>query len=83
MLLIIREQDGVVARVENYQGPLPRAGECIFHPPTDDDGWSDLSVHGTDVMSVKTVTYGIITRSKTRELDHFVGRPLNVVEVWV
>lgn len=26
MLLIIREQDGVVARVEGYDGPIPRPG---------------------------------------------------------
>lgn len=83
MLLIINSQDGVVARVDNYQGPIPRAGESIFHPPTDDDGWSDLSVHGTDVMTVNTVTYGIITRPRSGSKPHFVGRPLNVVEVWV
>lgn len=33
-------------------------------------------------MSVKSVTYGIITRPRNGE-GHFVGRPLNVVEVWV
>jgi hypothetical protein len=82
MKLIIRESDGLVAEIEDYRGPIPRAGEYIFHPPLDDDGFSDLSVHGTNVMSVKSVTYGIITRPRKGE-NHFVGRPGPVVEIWV
>lgn len=82
MRLIINSQDGLVARVDDYQGPVPRQGEYIFHPPFNDDGESDLHTHGNNVMSVKTVTYGIITRPENGE-EHFVGRPVQVVEVWV
>ena len=82
MKLIIRESGGLVAEVEDYTGPIPRPGEYIFHPPQGDDGHGDLSVHGTNVMTVKTVTYGIITRPRNGE-KHFVGRPVQVVEIWV
>ena len=87
MRLIIRENpdggnDGLVAEIDGYDGPIPRPGEYIFHPPSDDDGFSDLSEHGTNVMSVKSVTYGIIARPRNGE-KHFVGRPIQIVEVWV
>jgi hypothetical protein len=80
--LLINSTDGLVARVEGYRGPVPRMGEYIFHPPLDDDGTGDLTVHGTGVMSVKSVTYGILTRPQHGE-EYFTGRPVQVVEVWV
>lgn len=82
MVLNIRSNEGLVGQIEDYAGPIPRAGEYIFHPPLHDDGISDLSVHGTSVMSVKTVTYGILTRPSDGE-KHFTGRPVQVIEVWV
>lgn len=82
MRLIIRENEGVVAEIGDYTGPVPRAGEYIFHPPLNDDGTSDLSLHGTNVMSVKSVNYGIVTRPQHGE-GHFVGRPVQIVEIWV
>jgi len=88
--LIIRTQpepdhDGLVAVIEDYKGQVPRAGEFIFHPPLDDDGRSDLSVHGCQVMSVKSVTWGIIMRpGRLRgEPKCFTGRTEPMVEVWV
>lgn len=82
MKLIIREPDGLVAEVDDYDGPVPRPGEYIFHPPREDDGFSDLSLPGTNVMMVKSVIYGIITRPRKGE-NHFVGRPCQIVEIWV
>ena len=81
MRLVIRENDGLVAQVDEYDGPIPRAGEYIFHPPLDDTGTGDLSVHGTNVMSVKSVIYGIIMRESG--VGHFTGRTEPMVEVWV
>lgn len=82
MKLIIREPEGLVAQIDGYDGPIPRPGEFIFHPPLDDDGTSEPSLPGTSVMSVKSVTYGILTRPRNGE-KHFVGRPEPMVEVWV
>jgi len=81
MKLIIREHDGLVAQVDDYDGPVPRTGDYIFHPPLDDTGTGNLSVHGTSVMSVKTVIWGIIARKPG--LDHFTGRAEPMVEIWV
>jgi hypothetical protein len=79
--LVITSAEGLVGRIEDYRGPIPRRDEYIFHPPLDDDGTSDISVHA-GVMSVKSVTYGILTRPQHGE-KHFTGRPVQVVEVWV
>ena len=85
--LVINSAEGLVAVIENYDGPVPRAGDYIFRPPLDDDGVSDLSTHGNNVMSVKTVTWGIIMRPPAGLTDdgprHFTGRHLPMVEVWV
>jgi hypothetical protein len=83
--LVIKTLDNgahLVAQVDDYDGPIPRVGESIFHPPYDDDGQSNLSLHGTNVMTVHTVIYGIITRPKNGE-GYFTKRPVQVVEVWV
>ena len=43
------EQDGqTVADISDYDGPVPRVGEYIWH------------ANGHNVMQVKTVTWGII-----------------------
>jgi hypothetical protein len=88
--LIIRTQpepdhDGLVAMIEDYEGQVPRAGEYIFHPPLDDDGRADLSTHGNNVMSIKSVTWGIIMRPGRASggVKYFTGRTEPMVEVWV
>ncbi len=79
--LIVVQAGETVARVEDYDGPVPRVGEYLFHPDLDDDGTSDMSLHGTGVAgSVKAVTYGVYTRPQDGE-PYFVKRPVPVVEV--
>jgi hypothetical protein len=81
--LIIMQQGETVARIEDYDGPIPRVGEYFFHPPLDDDGTSDLTLHGTGIAgSAKTVTYGIYTRPRNGEA-YFTGRPVQVVEIQI
>lgn len=80
--LIIRGREGIVARVEDYRGPVPQAGQAVFHPSLGDDGTSDMSLHGNNVMNVKSVIIGMIGRPQNGEA-HFTGRPVTVVEVLV
>jgi hypothetical protein len=81
MKLIIRDNDGLVAQIDNYDGQVPRAGDYIFYPPMDDTGTGDISTRSTNVMSVKTVTWGIIMREPG--FGYFTGRTEQIVEVWV
>ena len=79
-LIIIQERE-VVARLEDYDGPIPRVGEYLFHPDLDDDGARDMSLHGTGIAGcVRAVTYGLYTRPRNGE-PYFVKRPVPVVEV--
>lgn len=87
MRLIINQDRELVADLPGYEGPIPRVGEYIFHPPQDaspDTDWSDqggffgLGVAG----SVKRVTHGIYARPQNGE-KHFVGtaHPFVVIEL--
>lgn len=79
--LIVIQGSETVARVEDYDGPVPRVGDYLFHPDLDDDGTQDMSLHATGIAGcVKAVTYGIYTRPGNGEA-YFVGRPVSVVEV--
>ena len=66
----------LVGEIPSYTGPVPRPGEYIYHPslnPADTP---------SNVMSVKTVTYDLLTREP--DFDHFVSRTDRyVVEVHV
>ena len=86
MKLIIKtlgEGPQVVAVIEDYTGQVPRAGDAIFHPPFEDDGTSDLSLYGNNVMTVKSVIWGIIARPPKLGPKDFTGRTAPMVEVWV
>jgi hypothetical protein len=61
----------LVAEIPEYDGPVPRPGEYIYHPGFDPD--ADPAILG--VMSVKTVTYHILGRQDGA--GHFVGRTSN------
>jgi hypothetical protein len=37
MKLIIIQENSLVGEIENYEGPVPRPGEYIYHPPIDPD----------------------------------------------
>jgi hypothetical protein len=79
--LVIIQGHETVARVEDYDGPVPRVGEYLFHPDLDDDGTSDMSLHGTGIAGcVKAVTWGLYTRPRNGE-PYFTRRPVPVVEV--
>ena len=81
MKLIIVEAPGntLVAEVDDYTGPVPRPGEYIAHPPL--PGTPEVPGAANNVMGVKTVTYGILTRPERD--GHFVGRPEPYVEIHV
>ena len=81
--LVIIQGNETVARIEDYDGPIPRKGGYFFHPPLDDDGASDLTLNGAGIAgSVKTVTYGIYTRPRNGE-KYFTGRPVRIVEIQI
>lgn len=83
VLLVIKQGGETVARLEGYDGPIPRVGEYFFHPDLDDDGTRDMTLHSAGIAgSVKTVTYGIYTRPRNGE-RYFVRRPVPVVEVQI
>jgi len=83
VLLVIMQGGETVARLEDYDGPVPRVGEYFFHPDLLDDGTSDMTLHTTGIAGcVKTVTYGIYTRPRNGE-KYFVKRPVPVVEVQI
>lgn len=76
--LVISEGNELVALVENYEGPVPRAGEYIYRPRTGEPvpGLSD------GFMQVKVVSYGIIARPRNGE-GYFTGAAEPFVEVMV
>jgi hypothetical protein len=81
--LIITEMDEgpqTVAVVDDYTGPIPRPGEYIVHPPLEPG--IDAPGSFSNVMGVKSVTYGILARPENDE-DHFVGRAEPYVEIRV
>lgn len=75
MKLIIKSAEGhLIASIDDFQGTIPQKGEYIYHPP----------LHGgppVNVMSVKSVTHGILAREG--DLNHFVGSAEPFVEVHV
>lgn len=77
MRLIISQGSDVVALVEDYDGPVPRAGEYVIRPKGDHPtpGLAD------EFMLVKAVSYGIIGREHLA--PHFVGAAQPFVEVIV
>lgn len=50
------QENSLVGVIEDWRGPLPGKGDYIYHPPFEGDTESN-------VMSVKTVTYRMLTRS--------------------
>lgn len=56
MRLTITCSEGLVAELPDYQGPIPRAGEYISRP----SGYDNVM---PNVMTVRTVTYGILDRA--------------------
>ncbi len=79
--LIVTQEHQVVARVENYDGPVPRRGDYIYHPEQDDYGTSEAYGLAAGVAGcVKQVLFSIYSRPRSGE-DHFTGRAVNTVEV--
>ena len=74
MKLVINSSEGIVGIIQDYDGPVPRRGDYIGHPTLD-------GRHSTNVMSVKTVTHYILTR--TPGAGHFTGHSSPEIEVWV
>jgi hypothetical protein len=79
--LIVIQGHETVARVEDYDGPVPRVGDYLFHPDLDDDGTRDMALHSSGIAGcVKTVTWGLYTRPRNGEA-YFVKRAAPVVEI--
>jgi hypothetical protein len=79
--LIVIQGHETVARVEDYDGPVPRVGDYLFHPDLDDDGTRDMTLRSTGIAGcVKAVTWGLYTRPSNGEA-YFVKRAVPVVEV--
>lgn len=66
--------DAVVGVVEDWPGPVPHAGEYIFHPPS--GGRPE-----TNVMRVKTVTYRMLTRPVSGA--YFTAHPEPYIQIHV
>jgi hypothetical protein len=75
MKLIIMCGEGPVAELEDYTGPIPRVGEYIERPPL-----PGPRPGSSRVMSVKSVTYGILRRPA---LGGFGPEGDPWAEVWV
>jgi hypothetical protein len=79
--LIVIQGHETVARIEDYDGQVPRVGDYLFHPDPDDDGTCDMTLNGTGIAGcVKAVTWGLYTRPGNGEA-YFVKRAVPVVEV--
>lgn len=72
--LVITSSEGPVAELDGYTGPVPRPGEYISRP-------SGHARAQPNVMSVKSVTYGILDRAGPTEPFTAAAQPW--VEVWV
>lgn len=79
MKLIITQDNELVAVVEDYEGPVPRAGEYIHRPR----GGSPVPGLIDGFCLVKSVGYGIIARPAASRVKHFVGADEPFVEVIV
>lgn len=82
----ITQDRELIAILEDYDGPIPRVGEYIFHPALDDDKFDQfLSIidhNGGIAGCVKTVTWGLYQRPRKIGVKHFIKRRgLNRTEV--
>jgi hypothetical protein len=85
MRLVILQDDQLLTRIDNYEGPVPRTGEYVYVPSHGDYGHSN-EIPPTNVVQVKTVTWHLMARpGQTSGVDYYVGRSLNeeVVELVV
>jgi hypothetical protein len=85
MRLVIMQDNALLARIDNYEGPVPRAGEYVYVPGTGDYGHND-KVPPANVLQVKTVAWHLMARpGQTSGRDHYVGRSVGeeVVELVV
>jgi len=79
--LIVTQENRIVARVESYDGPIPRQGDFIYHPDPEDYGTSEVyGLSHSIAGQVKQVIFSIYSRPRSGE-DHFTGRAVNTVEV--
>lgn len=77
------EGDTLIARMEGFEGPLPQAGDNLFHPPLDPQ--EDAARTGTGAFmniagTVASVTWLLYGRPRNGE-KHFTRRDEVVAEV--
>lgn len=70
MKLIIVQEGQLVAVVSDWDGPVPRTGDYLYHPEPGDYG--QPRVNGDIAGCVKQVVWGIHGRNKA-EKRFFVG----------
>ena len=79
IVIVENPAETIVAVVDDWQGPIPRVGEYIYHPPFDNDETP------SNVMSVKVVTHHMLARvpADVVRVKHFVGRPQLALEPYI
>jgi hypothetical protein len=77
------EGDTLIARIEDFEGPLPGRGDSLFHPPLDpaeDAACTDTGMFMNISGQVADVTWLLYGRPRHGE-KHFTRRDQVVVEV--
>jgi hypothetical protein len=72
----------LIADVPDYDGPVPVAGQYIFHPPLNPRASGLDSWDGGIAGCVRQVSLAIYGRPQNGE-NHFTGRNTNVIVVTI
>lgn len=82
--LIVVSGADLIADLPAYDGPIPRVGEYIAHPPLNADYFVDYySRHANVAGCVKQVIHGLYARPRKIDTKHFVATNHPWVEVHI
>jgi hypothetical protein len=81
--LVIKQDGEDLARLDHYDGPIPRVGEYIKVPEMGDYGDAAAPTGRFHELSVKLISYGILARPRKYRAALYVQRAQNYVEVHV
>lgn len=65
MKLIVTQEDQAAAVIDNWEGPVPRQGDYLYHPGPGDYG--QPRVNGNTAGCVRQVIWGIHGRHKAEK----------------
>jgi hypothetical protein len=74
--LIVTQKNQTVAVIEGWDGPVPRAGDYIYHP-----GKPEPVIGGAISGCVRQVVWGIYARPQDGKERHFVNSAAPFAEV--